>query len=405
MTRNHSWNIDVTSLPLLPEITIGRDYDLLREFEKLNQLRSTDLADAIAFYSARIIEVTVADLALRLGLLQKNRTDDLFNLILAISESGVVQEGYLACANSLRRIGNSARHMNRPIDPEEISTIIALLQVWITGWTRLASGGSIDLSQQPEWSSLTPDIITLTDNDVGKLASFLSKNSALNSPCYTEPTLAAFVAERLIDNKDQSASAFSESLLTKFPDDARSRQVRALYLSRNGLFDESIALLQDLKHKDAETLGILAGAHKNVWMQSNNIDELKKAHELYRQKPIIGVRNYYLTLNSAATALWLKMFNDSRLLSQKTIDIMSRLNVNENLLYRSETAYWLTASYAEASFLLGRYKTALDLYQHAREMDNIGGRWQRSATQLKVHMRYLKVDIRYHKEYEKLIKW
>jgi hypothetical protein len=403
MTRPHSWNIDITNLPQLPEIKIGRGYDLLREFEKLNQLRSTGLADAIAFYSARIIEVTVADLALRLGLLQKDRTDDLFNLLWAISESGSVQEGYLACANTLRRIGNSARHMNRSIYPEEISTIIALLQVWITGWTKLASDGSIDLSQQPQWSSLTSDIISLTDNDAEKLTALLSKNDTLDSPYYTEPTLAAFVVERLVDNNEQAASAFSESLLARFPDDARSRQVRALYLSRNGRFAESIALLQELKHKDTETLGILGGAHKNIWLQTNNLEELKKAYSLYMEKPIIGARNYYLTLNSAATALWLKMFKESWLLAQKTINIMSRFNVNENSLLRSKTAYWLTASYAEASFLLGRHKTALCLYQHAKEMDNTGGRWQRSATQLTVHMRYFKENRGYNKKYEKLI--
>lgn len=393
-----SWHIDRGALPATPRFRSHFKLDLGTELGKLDRLRTVGLPDAVAFYAGRIVEATATDIISRLGLRTSKsgtRESTHTNLEL-IATSGRVDDGAVACANVIRRIGNHARHMDREIRTGEEAVIIALLQVWIESWMGFVKGDRDDsVMPESDWSELTRVVRQIVDGQPDELASLFDANDDCLPGLIDEPTLAGFLAERTVDAAMPHADRFTRKIVRLFPGDKRAQQIRALYLSRNARAAEAVRVLESVLRwrygNDRETLGILGGAYKNLWVESGDSKHLERSHAFYRRAPCDGEAGYYLLINAAATGLWLGDAVQARGQAYAAEENLKRYGIDEAYLLASTRAYWLTATLAEAKLLMGKIRPALRLYSHARDIDRSGGRWKRTRTQLSIHLRHLPV--------------
>lgn len=366
------------------------------EVAKLLRLCGQGMSDAVAFYAGRIVEATSSDLISRLGLriASSGATDSTHTNLELIATSGRIDDGIVACANALRRIGNHARHMDREIRAAEESVIVGLVQLWTEQWLDLASTSAAAASRpRTDWSVLTPILRSMVRGAPGDMAALFDADPGTRERLLDEPTLASLLGERAVDAAVPHADAWTRQLLQRFPKDKRVQQVRALYLSRNARADEAVRVLEAVLRwrygDDRETLGILGGACKNLWLQGGQVSWLERAHGLYMRTPCDGARGYYLLINAAATALWLGDAGEARAQAFAAEEDLKRYGVDESYLLSASHAYWLSATLAEARLLMGKPAAALRLYRHARDSDRSGGRWARTRTQLRVHLRHL----------------
>src|SRR5688572_6216052 len=114
--------------------------------------------------------------------------------------------------------------------------------------------------------------------------------------------------------------------LTKFPGDARLRQLLALALARSGASGTAIPILESLRtegHADEETLGLQARVFKDLASQADSPDERRRHlesafayyHEAYR---LTG--GTWTGINAATTALLLGRKADAAALAQGVRD-------------------------------------------------------------------------------------
>lgn len=391
-----TWHIDRTALPSAPRLRDYPQFVIEAELDKLNTIREAGLPDAAAFYAGRIVEATCTDIISRLGLRtsKSSSSESLHTTLDLIANSGRIDDGVVACANVIRRIGNHARHMDRPILAGEEPTIIALLQLWVESWIAFVkSNPGATLLQESNWSELTPLMRQLVGGEPDQLASLFDANGACPSGFIDEPTLAGFLAERTVDAVMPQADGLTQELVRRFPKVKRVQQIRALFLSRNARAAEAIKVLEPVVRwrygDDRETLGILGGAYKNLWIETQDNAHLQRAHSYYRRAPCDGESGYYLLINAAATGLWLGDTAQARAQAYAAEENLKRYGIDETYLLGTDYVYWLTATLAEAKLLMGKVKPALRLYEHAQRTDRSGGRWKRTCTQLAVHLRYL----------------
>lgn len=385
--------IDPTLLPTNLKLKGFEHIALGAELDALARVASLQLPEAVAFYAGRIVEATSNDLIARLGLRVPETT---FANLDVLANSGRCDDGWLTCGNVLRRIGNHARHMDRAVHPGEQATILALLQVWLESWAMLASPeSSKPAATAADWSDLTPLIRRMVSGTPQELAGLFDADGNFTPRLTDEPALASFVGERLVDANLPLADGYTANLPRLFPKDKRAHQVRALYLSRNARAAEATPLLERLLRwrygGDRETLGILGGAYKNIWLGSGEKSRefLQRAHAQYVRVPADGEFGYYLLINAAATALWLGDRAQARAQAYAAEQHLLNYGVDDALAMASPHAYWLIATLAEVRLLQGKIKPAVRLYTHARDVDRSGGRWQRTRSQLTVHLRYL----------------
>ena len=159
--------------------------------------------------------------------------------------------------------------------------------------------------------------------------------------------------------------------LRTFPDDLRLTQLQALALDRTGATKRANQILSQLLRsgrKDEETLGILARTHKDMWRLSQDPEEkqkhLRMSFELYAEGYRIN-RGYYTGINAAAMGLICGQKEQAR---QWARDVAA---VCEESLKRlpsdSEEGYWLQATLAEASLILGNLPRAAEHYRLASQ--------------------------------------
>ena len=386
-----SCHIDPIQLPVAFKLNGFEHIDLGAELDALSRIAPLQLPDAVAFYAGRIVEATSNDLIARLGLRVPEST---FANLDVLASSGRCDDGWVACGNVLRRIGNHARHMDRPVHASEQATILALLQIWLESWAALASPGrGVAAVTAVDWSDVTPLVRRVVSGSPHELEGLFDADGRCSPRFTDEPALASFVGERLVDANLSVAQSYTANLLRIFPKDKRAHQVRALYLSRNARATEAAAVLERLLRwrygSDRETLGILGGAYKNIWLDGGSHEFLQRAHAQYARNPADGEPGYYLLINAAATALWLGDSALARAQAYAAEQHLLNYGVDEALALSSAQGFWLTATLAEARLLQGKTKSATKLYAHARDVDRSGGRWQRTRRQLAVHLRHL----------------
>lgn len=373
--------------------------DLANELNKVASVTGRSLPDAVAFYAGRIVEVSVEDSVKRLGYRSADSVAEHLDLI---GMSPRIDDGYLACGNALRRISNHARHMDRPILDDEEATIIAMLQLWLEwywgfiGQNVMSTEGTSVLR---DWSTMTPTMRILVRGNKNELQGLVNSDGSLDSHLFDEATIAAFIGERLTDAQLPAAEAVTQNAVYLFQKDKRLRQVRALFLSRNDRSEDAVFELNRVLRwkygQDSETLGILGGAYKNLWMKNGVDSHLLEAHRCYASVPQDGKTNYYLLINAAATALWLGRLEDARSCAFQAVEALKKFGVTEKWALSANSNYWLVATLAEAQLIWGKTKSACNLYARAKAIDKTEGRWMRTCEQLKIHLRFLP-DIRFH---------
>jgi hypothetical protein len=388
-----NWFIDIKEVPTSYNVIRFPGSDLALELGKLATLQGKGLSEAVAFYAGRVVEASAEDMAKRLGYTAALSLAEHMDLI---GLSGRIDDGYLACGNALRRIGNHARHLDRAITGDEEATIIAMLQLWLESYQIFINNdvercdGNLALK---DWSGMTPIVRLLACGGKAELESLIAPDGSVDHHLLTEATMAAFVGERFTDARLPAAQALTAKCMTKFPRDKRVQQIRALFLSRNGRAEEAIMVLKRVlkwkKGQDIETLGILGGAFKNLWLKDGDSGKLAEANRYYTRTPDDRSSSYYLLINAAATALWLGQAEEARAHAFQAIEALKKFGVTEQWALSSETSYWLVATLAEAQLIWGKVKPAQRLYEHARNIDNMGGRWARTLEQLNIHLRFL----------------
>lgn len=160
----------------------------------------------------------------------------------------------------------------------------------------------------------------------------------------------------------------AEGLLV-FRNDLRLTQLQALALARTGATRRANSMLDQLRlsgHQDEETLGILARTHKDFFMMATNPEEKRKhlriSFDLYHTS---YQRNhgYYSGINAATMGMMAGETQIARQTAQEVMELCER--TLENLGPESDERYWLEATLAEASIILGDLTKAERHYRSA----------------------------------------
>ena len=358
------------------------------ELNKISRIIGHQMPEAIAFYAGRIVESTALH-ALKKSNLEFQSSLDL-NLDL-LYQWGKLSEGSQAVGNSLRRLGNQARHIKRTIDVAEETTIIGLLQLWIE-WYFVNFIQREKLLKDKlfitDWSIQTLPLRLLTIGVSGEInANFITYEST--KVLRIDATIACFAGERFIDCNNSLANSFTEQVRLMFPRYHRAAEIRALYCSRNGESEEAVKLLEPLtnwEYVGREAYGILGGAYKNLWMESGNTSFLDNAHQQYMMGARKSPYDYYLLINIAATSFWLGNQELARLMASQVIQILEKFGLSGEKNHQDNLNYWITATLAEANFLSEKYSEAFVLYEKLHTFDKGKGRWARVSKQLQLHL-------------------
>lgn len=149
----------------------------------------------------------------------------------------------------------------------------------------------------------------------------------------------------------------------------RLRQLMALALARSGATENALTVLERLRsesHADEETLGLIAGLHKDRALESldpkRRESELVLAHEAYltahRQ-----TGGYWTGVNAATLALLRGRGDEARALAQQVA------GAGRAALARAEAegqdTYWVLATLGETALLEGHIDDALRHYARA----------------------------------------
>jgi tetratricopeptide (TPR) repeat protein len=158
----------------------------------------------------------------------------------------------------------------------------------------------------------------------------------------------------------------------QFPQALRLQQLEALALRRSGRIEDAQLILNRLyddKHRDPETVGILAA----TWMQRYKKDPrrlfLEKSQALYAEAFSLSLDSYYNGINAASKAALLGRVDVARDLAIRVLPLV------EN--HEDGRDYWATATHAEARLLAGEYERAARIYRaavvaHPTEAGSIG---------------------------------
>ncbi len=165
--------------------------------------------------------------------------------------------------------------------------------------------------------------------------------------------------------------------LTGFPGDLRLTQLKALALARTGATRRANKILEELRasgNNDEETLGILARTHKDFWQIANDPAEreahLKTSYELYKEAYRRN-QGYYSGINAAALAFLSDDTNNAQQFATEVV-AMCRARLEEST---PDERYWLEATLAEATLILGDLDLAVIPYSMAAQL--AGKQWAR----------------------------
>ena len=175
-------------------------------------------------------------------------------------------------------------------------------------------------------------------------------------------------ADQLAAGEPLAACDLLADALARFPGDVRLRQLLGLALARTGASRAANRMLEGLAAQgqaDEETLGMLARTHKDLWARSTD-DEERAFHlrEAYRRywAAYQSSGGYWTGINAATMALLLGRRDEAASIARA---------VREDCLNRRATSsggdddYWIVATLAEASLLLGDLSDAEERYAEA----------------------------------------
>ena len=178
------------------------------------------------------------------------------------------------------------------------------------------------------------------------------------------------IAEGLIALRAySSALEVLDKVQVTFPNSIRPRQLRALALARRAEAGDLMAAqgilgeLEELGHRDPETLGIYARTWVDRYALSNEVLHLRKARDLYAEAFERAQDDYYVGINAAAKSVLLG--NPADLERGRTVAKQVQQIVGNDIV-RGD--YWKTATVAEVMLILGNYERAATRYAEAVAM-------------------------------------
>jgi tetratricopeptide (TPR) repeat protein len=352
---------------------LGR-YELRHDLAWLDQLRPLGAVEAVILHSSRILEVMTRKLVVTMD-----------NLALAIDSLGDYHHlpGRLKkCLHQLRRLGNDARHVIRPLNAEEADLAYLVILHWLAWFfcerdpadrvqSLLVYNQPLDGLLPERLGRLVRRLDTDKMDDPGFIASL--RLDADNSELLLSPVMPALLVESLLEREHhEPARAVLSAARRRFESDLRLRQLEGLYYSRTGELEKALRTLEEAPRTgtvaDEETEGILAGAYKRCWQRTPGDQEmLLRCHCTYRDAwERSGQSNTYLGINAATTALWLGIANVARDLAGV---VANRLEARRRQLGQQvghgELNYWDRVTLAESYLLLKREKEACEGYEAA----------------------------------------
>lgn len=145
-------------------------------------------------------------------------------------------------------------------------------------------------------------------------------------------------------------------------DSLRARQLRALALSKMGDDQQALDLLEPLIEAggdqiDAETVGILGGVYKRMWLAGNGPLKLAQALSAY-QVGYTRTGEPYVGINVATLAL---LSGDRSRGERMASEVLAKLGARD----ASKLHYWDRATIGEAYAVLGKREEALEWYRQA----------------------------------------
>jgi hypothetical protein len=359
----------------------SHSFCLGNDLTHLISVRSVQAPEAMVLYCGRILEVlsgsALEDIKLSPSQPFANLCDlERFNLIPQVT---------LFLAHGLRRVANSARHVNYPLTPFEAEVVLVYLERWMHwyfccyefGPRRRALAAKTEtmlLSADALLRQFVLDLESVNPKDKAALQSLIDRGGTI---WQHSSSVASIMAEVLIEQKEfDSAKRVLDSALKAFPEELRLLQLLALWFSRTGVPDQAAQILNGLT-EDEETVGILGGALKRLWEKDGKHALLEKCYTAYRNGWDKSRKsNVYLGINAAATALWLKKEQKTHEIAAKVRDILNqRKSAIAQLDGKLRLGFWDELTLAEANLLLGDLDAAQKIYVAAlRETHKIGNR-------------------------------
>ena len=182
----------------------------------------------------------------------------------------------------------------------------------------------------------------------------------------------AVLAEKLISAKrvDDALMLLGEAVQT-YPDDLRLLQLQGLALKRKGDAAGAMKQLEPLYERDAndqEMAGIMAGAYKEMWRDSDDEQWLRKSHKAYAAGWRQDRNSTYLGINTATTALLLGRMEDAQEAATAVRDVLVKRQMslsarNDEVLH--DLTLWDRLTLIEANLLLRQRDEVLDLFAAA----------------------------------------
>jgi len=152
--------------------------------------------------------------------------------------------------------------------------------------------------------------------------------------------------------------------LKRWSKDRELRKIKALALSRMGSIGEAQTILLKLREEmpnDAETLGLLSGTYKDMWIRTGDAKRLKQAYNGYSEAYRLSPRMYWTGVNAATLAFAQGERKKAAHHASRIRDACIRRLKNAS----GDDLYWLTAALGEVSLVSGDFSEAESRYAQA----------------------------------------
>jgi len=263
-------------------------FALETDLARLLRVWRLEAAEAVLLYATRILDALAAAALERAGL---PATKNLYINVSLLRYYHLLPVNTGEWAHALRRLGNDARHLRRPLGAAEAELAAALCEQ-VLAWFFCGAGGLSALAVDgapvfPVSPALRADVAAFDAPGFDPRA--LLASLCARRPAHARaPALLARLAEALHEH-DAPAEALAvlEMGLAASPDDVRLRQLTGVHWSRQGETARALAWLEPLYanadlYKDEETAGIIAGVYKRAWLADRAATRwLQQSHRAY----------------------------------------------------------------------------------------------------------------------------
>jgi len=361
-------------------------FELGTDLERLLLVHEAGAVEAVILYGSRIVE-GLARAALEM--IGQKASNNLCSNLISLQDLGLLRTPHGQWAHTLRRLGNDARHIHRPVSGGEADACLLLVEQWLRWFFEYAqrygegvdsadlsaSGGSLDLP--------VPELLSHVIAVIGSEETAAQKYDTLRGDGWAqlvqEPAASSVLAEILLDAEEvRRARKLIDAARALAPDDRRLVQLDALALQAAGDLEAARDLLKPLRKRfkdDAEIVGILAGVIKRLSLEDGGSVELQQeAAKCYRQGfAALDEESPYLGINAAAMSAWTGRPAESRSIARKVLELLaSRERALARIVERQGRdglkpllQLWDELTYAEGLLLSGRFAEAARRYAQA----------------------------------------